>query len=244
MIRGTRVSGTPTFFDDMAEGWASLYSTEPSFKRRYALITQLISETFGKREPGRALDLGCGSGVFSAYLAEVGWHVVAADGSSAMLQAAESHCRSRLGARTDAIEFREMRIDDLNLERESFDVVLCLSTLEYVESDRAALRLICAALRPGGVLLLTVPNRRSVVRFVERYLDRIRRARGSYLRLQRHQYVPREIDATVFSLGLRKERQLFFGVGFSRPRAISIQLERAWWAAMYGAGYVKRPQTR
>ena len=136
---------TAAFFDDAAGGWGDLYFTEPSFKRRYALITQLVDETVRQREPGLALDLGCGSGVFSAYLVEAGWHVVAADGSSAMLQAAESHCRSRLGARIDAIEFREIQIDDLNLERESFDAVLCLSILEYIESDRAVLRSGCHA---------------------------------------------------------------------------------------------------
>ena len=235
---------TTAFFDDAAGGWGGLYFTEPSFKRRYALITKLVDETVGQREPGHALDLGCGSGVFAAYLVEAGWHVVAADGSSAMLQAAESHCGSRLGARIDAIEFREIQIDDLNLERESFDAVLCLSTLEYIASDRAVLRSIGAALRPGGVLVLTVPNRPSVVRLLERLVDRIRRERGSYLRLQRHQYVPSEIDAALFRLDLQKEREVFFGVGFSRPRAIASLLERSWWAGMYGAGYVKRSGTR
>ena len=237
------MSRSTGFFDERAESWASLYSADPSFERRYALITQLISGTLGQREPTHALDLGCGGGVFSAYLVESGWRVVAADASPAMLQAAESYCRTRLGGGFDAIEFRERRIEDLDLGHESFDLVLCLSTLEYVEDDRTAVRSMAAALRPGGILVLTVPNRRSLVRLLERFVDRVRRSPGSYLRLQRHQYLPNEIDAALSRLGMRKQRDVFWSAGFSRPRSISVLLERPWWAGMYGAAYMKRAGT-
>lgn len=42
--------------------------------------------------------------------------------------------------------------------REEFDVILALDVVEHIEDDRAALAEMARTLRPGGVLILTVPQ--------------------------------------------------------------------------------------
>jgi len=44
-------------------------------------------------------------------------------------------------------------------QEESFDVVLCFQVIEHIGDDHALLKEIHRVLRPGGVLLLTTPNR-------------------------------------------------------------------------------------
>jgi 2-polyprenyl-3-methyl-5-hydroxy-6-metoxy-1,4-benzoquinol methylase len=234
------MSQSTDFFGQQAAGWSDLYVTDAQFERRYGLITELMTRVLAGREAGRALDLGCGSGVFAALLADFGWEVVAVDKSAAMLHAAKSYCSSQLGERIAAVEFREMRIEALDLEAGSFDLVVCLSVLEYVEDDRTALESMATVLRPNGFLVLTVPNRRGLARRVESLVHRVRWPGTGYLRYQHHQYVPEEIDGALRHLGFEKVGQRFWSVGFSRMQVLVAALERWWWAGMYGAVYVKR----
>jgi 2-polyprenyl-3-methyl-5-hydroxy-6-metoxy-1,4-benzoquinol methylase len=226
------------FFDDEAEHWSDLYVRDPQFKRRLQVLSPLIKEQVARSGGGRALDAGCGSGVFTALLARSGYKVLAVDESEAMLDAARRHCGSALADAEGSVEFRTASLEDLNVPARSFDVILCLSVLEYVADDAAALRQLGDAVTPGGVLVLSVPNRRGVVRTVERLINRAkRRDRGRYLDLQRHQYDPRQLDAELSEIGLQLARRRFFSVGFSRPRWLAWRLERGFWAGMYAAVY-------
>ncbi|HLB20116.1 MAG TPA: class I SAM-dependent methyltransferase [Gaiellaceae bacterium] len=234
------------FFDDQAERWPDLYLDDPRFRRRFGLVTSMLRSELTGRDPGFALDAGCASGVFSAYLAEFGWTVEAVDSSARMLDRAEGYLDERLGPRRHAVSLWKLGIEDLPFPSESFDVVLCLSTLEYVEDDAAALRRLAQLLKAGGLLVISVPNRRSVVRLVERTLRGLRAALGrgappeaAYLALQRHQYAPEHVDAFLSDLGLFNRRKRYWSVGFSGPGLLVRLFERAWWAGMYGAVYVK-----
>jgi 2-polyprenyl-3-methyl-5-hydroxy-6-metoxy-1,4-benzoquinol methylase len=234
------------FFDDQAGCWPDLYLDDPRFQRRFGLVTSMIQSELTGRDTGLALDAGCASGVFSAYLAELGWKVEAVDSSARMLDRAEAYLDERLGPRRNAVSLWKLGIEDLPFPSESFDVVLCLSTLEYVEDDVATLRRLAQLVKVGGLLVITIPNSGSVVRLVERTLRRLRSALGrgappeaAYLEIQRHQYVPQHVDAFLRELGLVKRRKRFWSVGFSGPAWLVPLFERAWWAAMYGAVYMK-----
>jgi 2-polyprenyl-3-methyl-5-hydroxy-6-metoxy-1,4-benzoquinol methylase len=233
------------FFDDLANSWIASYADDAPFQRRQALVTLLLKTELSTALPGAALDVGCGAGVFAALLATLGWRVHAIDLSRAMLDAAINRCREVLGPRNDLTTFERADIDDFEAPRESYDLVLCLNVLEYVDHDERALATIVTALAPEGRLLLSVPNRRSVVRIVERlsqpFRHLARHGRANYLDLQRHQYTPAEIDRRLEDLGLTKAKELFWSVGFGRPQRAVPLLERRWWAGMYCALYVKSP---
>jgi 2-polyprenyl-3-methyl-5-hydroxy-6-metoxy-1,4-benzoquinol methylase len=230
------------FFDDQAERWPDLYAGDPRFRRRFELVTSMIHRELAQRDPGSALDAGCATGVFSAYLAELGWKVEAVDSSTRMLERAEAYLDEQLGSQRHAVSLWRLGIEDLPFPAESFEVVLCLSTLEYVEDDVATLRGLTRLLKNGGLLVITVPNRGSVVRVVERALRRLRPTppETAYLALQRHQYLPENLDAFLSELGLQNRRKCYWSVGFSRPVFLVPLFERSWWAGMYGAVYMKR----
>jgi len=233
-----RQTQTARFFDDESERWSDLYAGDPQFRRRLRVLTSLIEQHAVAGSGGRALDAGCGSGVFTALLAREGYSVLAIDESEGMLEAARRHCARLLGEGQPGVEFRSASIADLALPARSFDVIVCLSVLEYIEDDVAVLRRLGNALVPGGAIVLSVPNRRAVVRTIERHLNRVRQFdRGRYLEFQRHQYRPDEFDAVLAEMGLQRCARRFFSVGFSSPHWVAARLERGFWAGMYAAVY-------
>jgi SAM-dependent methyltransferase len=65
---------------------------------------------------------------------------------------------------------------------ESVDVVLALDLLEHLPDDAAAVREFARVLRPGGLLLVTVPACPQLWSEHDRALDHLRRYRASRLR--------------------------------------------------------------
>ena len=103
-------------------------------------------------EPGTALDMGCGTGLYSEVLCGLGWRVLSCDMSAGMLCLA----RERLGGwavRAEA-EFPPVRPFSL-------DLVLLFDLLHYFTArERARVITACAAvLGPGGRMVLDVKNR-------------------------------------------------------------------------------------
>jgi SAM-dependent methyltransferase len=101
--------------------------------------------------PARVLDCACGTGVLAAGLAALGFDVIATDASEAMVRR----------ARERGVAAERRAWEELAFEAE-FDAVLCvgnsLTHAPGVAGRRGALSRMAAALRPGGVLLLTSRN--------------------------------------------------------------------------------------
>jgi ubiquinone/menaquinone biosynthesis C-methylase UbiE len=112
---------------------------------------------------GRLLDLGCGTGELARDLAASGFRVTGCDIAPQMLRraaAADPDARVgwlRLAPRWGTLPFGPA----------SVDAVVAASVLEYVPDAGAVLRECARVLRPGGVLLCTVPNPAHPVRWLE-----------------------------------------------------------------------------
>jgi SAM-dependent methyltransferase len=98
--------------------------------------------------PGRALDVGAGSGGNSKLLADLGWHVTALEYSPAGAELIAG--RGLPVVRGDA---RRLPFPD-----RSFDLVMSTDVWEHVDDDVAAAAEAFRVCRPGGRLLVTVPT--------------------------------------------------------------------------------------
>jgi SAM-dependent methyltransferase len=100
------------------------------------------------RPPGRLVDVGCGRGDLGAYLTSRGWTVTGIEPSGTACQA----------ARARGIDARQGTIETVELEAGAYDAAIFRHSLEHVTDPVEALRRARAALRPGGLVLISVPN--------------------------------------------------------------------------------------
>jgi ubiquinone/menaquinone biosynthesis C-methylase UbiE len=95
------------------------------------------------------LNVGCGIGVGSAYIArKYGCHVVGVDISEKMIEWSRRRAREE---RVEAkVEFRTADVLDLPFEADRFDVVFAESVLIFVEGKARAIRECVRVTKPGG----------------------------------------------------------------------------------------------
>jgi SAM-dependent methyltransferase len=111
-----------------------------------------FADVVGDLTPGRALDLGCGEGADSVWLAERGWTVVAVDISDTALGRAREAASARGVA--DRIEFAQRDLSE-GLPEGSFDLISSQFLHSKVPLDRETILASAAvALLPGGVLVI------------------------------------------------------------------------------------------
>jgi SAM-dependent methyltransferase len=104
----------------------------------------------------RALEVGPGSGVYLPELAALFGTVVASDIECAYLRNA-----TRLCARLPNLQLLEDDICNSAMAAHSFDLILCTEVLEHIRDSAAALAGMHRLLKPGGVLVLSTPQRYS-----------------------------------------------------------------------------------
>jgi ubiquinone/menaquinone biosynthesis C-methylase UbiE len=183
-----------------------------SWRRKYALNGKLHArvERFAGRlcalcpPPARVLDLGCGTGEIAAAIDRMGYQVTACDFAEGMIEIARSsHTRTGvtwicLKPDWEVLPFRD----------NSFDGIVASSVFEYLFDVQGVAAELARVLRPEGVMLLTVPNPRNVVRKIEAW------ARPMLLNphLSRWVYRVRQIDS--YATYLRLSRNRFEGHGW------------------------------
>lgn len=123
----------------------------------------MILEKLVGMPPSRVLELGCGSGQFAAYARGAGHEVTGVDRAE-LPGAAE---------RTD--RFVAARLDDgIPAEvGDGYDIVVAADVIEHLPRPDVLLRDMCRVLRPGGQVLLSVPN-------ISHWYPRIRIAFGLF----------------------------------------------------------------
>jgi SAM-dependent methyltransferase len=115
------------------------------FVGRRAIVSQILSH-FVKRT-GTVVDIGCGSGRNLMVLRTYADRVMGLDRSTAALQLAAA--RGLAVARADA--------QALPFGNGSADLLTAFDVLEHLDDDMRALAEFHRVLRPGGLILLTVP---------------------------------------------------------------------------------------
>lgn len=100
-----------------------------------------------------ALDVGCGAGLLAEPLARLGATVTAIDAAEESIAVARDHA-ARRGL---AIDYRSGGVEAA--ANETFDLVTCMEVIEHVADAQAFACALATAVAPGGVLVMSTPNR-------------------------------------------------------------------------------------
>lgn len=147
---------------ELAWGWKT-----PAGQRRAERRAALIAKGAGLGPGVQALEVGCGTGLFTEFFARTGANIVAVDISADLLERARARNLPR-----GQVRFLEKRFEECDVDG-PFDAVIGSSVLHHLEL-REALPKIRALLRPGGVMSFAEPNMLNPQIFVERKLTFLR----------------------------------------------------------------------
>jgi SAM-dependent methyltransferase len=124
---------------------------EPSYVWRAGQQRRLemILEAAGERSSGWVLENGCGVGMYVERLAAFSSHVIGLEYDFERACEARTRAEHVLCAAGEKLPFPD----------DAFDLIISHEVLEHVQDDRMAVREMARALKPGGRLVVFVPNR-------------------------------------------------------------------------------------
>jgi 2-polyprenyl-3-methyl-5-hydroxy-6-metoxy-1,4-benzoquinol methylase len=129
-------------------GWGSPAGQQRSIRRG-----RLIAEAAHLAPGQKALEIGCGTGLFTRLFAESGAEILAVDISQELIELAGQQKPPRL-----KITFRAVPFEDPRLTKDGpFDAVIGSSVLHHLEV-KPALQRIFQLLKPEGILAFAEPN--------------------------------------------------------------------------------------
>jgi 2-polyprenyl-3-methyl-5-hydroxy-6-metoxy-1,4-benzoquinol methylase len=149
------------YYDNMAASadWDTRTNTYETERRVQLIFGQLLRGVDLKGL--RMLDGGSGGGHFSAAATRRGAQVTSVDVGANLIR----QVQKRAGSRGVIASILELPFPD-----GAFDLVVSTEVIEHTPEPERAVRELCRVVKPGGMLVLTSPNRlwQSVVRFATR----------------------------------------------------------------------------
>jgi SAM-dependent methyltransferase len=133
--------------------YAGALAAEPSRFRRldksYGLARAGRRVAHHRPEPGYLLDVGCATGLFLNMMRERGWQAAGVE----LNPLAADYAR-----RTFGLEVQTGTLEDAAYPAATFDAVTLWDVLEHVVDPKGTLAEIGRVIKPGGLLVLGLPN--------------------------------------------------------------------------------------
>ena len=139
--------------------------------RKWHIARKLKKLLAAKTAPFHLLDAGYGEGQFLfPYAAKYTTsYFKGIDRENANIIFGNSYAKA---SGLSNVSFEEMEMEQLK-EKESYDIVLCISVLPYSKNDRVALTSLYNAMKEGACLLLYVPvNNKTILPFYKKIVHR------------------------------------------------------------------------
>ena len=148
-----------TYFQVQASYWKDIYTTGGNlsahiYQQRQEAALAWIDTL--KLSPGaQVLEVGCGAGFLSIQLAQRGFHVHAIDSAEAMLDQARQHAE----AAGVTLSLSGGDVCSLEFDSATFDLVVALGVIPWLEHPERAVREMLRVTKPGGHLIISADNR-------------------------------------------------------------------------------------
>ena len=226
-----------THYNKVSGQWSTLYVPEVTFANYNFIIRKHHVLDLFTKTSGRYLDAGCGTGDFLPDLVERGGEVYGLDFADEMIERSQ---RKVLEAGcADRVTFAVGDVYNLPYEPNYFDAIIGVGLIEYLSTPDRAFQEAYRVMKPGGIMIITVPNIVSPFMAYETAVPKVkgvvksalaavglRRPERAYF--QRH-YVPWVLDWQLRRAGFRKVDFSFCTYGFSsskRMESFSLGLSR------------------
>ncbi len=151
-----RLDQVQAYYDRMAPRLVAVEDRNWHLQSRMALNLETIDRFAG--HGGRVLDIGCGTGFLLEKLAERGYSGIGVDLSPESVE----HARTRLEEMGAGDRLTAVVGSAYEPPEGPFDLVTLTDVLEHLEDPRACLTALRAQMAPGGLLVISTPNRRSL----------------------------------------------------------------------------------
>lgn len=201
-------------FDRLANYYLDERGQSPWFQAQVKIVLEML-----QAEHGLVLDIGCAAGAEIEPLLGRGFQVVGIDYSPEMIRFAQQ----RYGARND-VHFCRADAESLPFPDASVDHVVCLGVFEYLSTYERSLDEIHRVLRPGGLVIISVPTSISLDRISNNFfrytavplwrtLKRLIGKRSSSQSLGRrwNRCVPWQMDHLLRQHNFQPERSAYSG---------------------------------
>lgn len=158
----------------------------------YRIILSVIDKYLKKGS--KVLDIGCGAGTLSLYIAGQGCKVIGIDiAENAILAAKKS---------AELMDIKNVQFFTMDFSKKTpsgkdkFDIILCIEVLEHLKEERLALERLFDLLSPGGIAIISVPSKNAPLYRLGLATDFDKRV--GHLR----RYTSKELEGKCVSIGL------------------------------------------
>lgn len=133
--------------------WDKIYKDQGEVQFDILPTVKVATDIFKRNGSKSVMDLGCGTGRHSIYLAEQGFKVYATDISETGLEITKSKAEK---LNLSNIEFKQHDMRDILYDNNTFDGVLCLWTTGHgtVEDSRKNINEIYRVLKQNGIVVI------------------------------------------------------------------------------------------
>lgn len=217
------------YFQQQSVFWKEIYSRGDVYsgihQQRQEQVLKWVEE-LNLPAGSQVLEIGCGAGFLALALAAHGLTVQAIDSVDAMVEQTRQHARQAGLAEKISVEVGD--ISALAFQDRSFDLVVAIGVIPWIERADTAIQEMARVLKPGGHVLLTADNRARLnvwldplrnpllaplKRLVKVLLDRTGLRRRSVEDVGSHFHSRRFIDKTLKSAEFMKVKSKTLGFG-------------------------------
>jgi ubiquinone/menaquinone biosynthesis C-methylase UbiE len=225
------------YFDARSEFWYDTYQRKDATgivnQLRQAVALSYI-DNLSLPKTARVLEIGCGAGVMAIALARRGFTVDAVDHSSAMIELTKRHAKEN--GMENRIHAAIKDVHELTFNDQSFDLIIALGVVGWLQNLKKALIEITRVLKPDGYVVLnsthahallnplSIPLMESFFRARERWAVRHSKQNAA----TPHFYLAKEFNRYLSEINLKIVKYTIVGFGpfiFLNHRLFSDHIE-------------------